>query len=161
MTSQCRCTRALSQSHVAKHDNHVPVAPLIGSGLGVMLGSWSKRPHPTRPQNILLPKRPHCIGQNGHRGRITTKTATLHLVKTATEGGSLPKRPHCIWSKATEGCSLPKRPHYSKMATETETLNMIPERGRITTKTATLLQTELWISINRIIDIHKSNYGYP
>ena len=36
MTSQCRCTRALSQSHIAKHDNHVPVAPLIGSGLGVM-----------------------------------------------------------------------------------------------------------------------------
>ena len=81
-----------------------------------------------------------AFGQNSHRGRITTKTATLHLVKTATEGGSLPKRPHCIWSKATEGCSLPKRPHYSKMATETETLNMIPERGRITTKTAILLQ---------------------
>ena len=55
-----------------------------------------------------------AFGQNGHRGRITTKTATLHLVKTATGGGSLPKRPHCIWSKATEGCSLPKRPHYSK-----------------------------------------------
>ena len=78
--------------------------------------------------------------QNGHRGRITTKTATLHLVKTATEGGSLPKRPHCIRSKATEVRSLPKRPHYSKMATETETLHMIPERGRITTKTATQLQ---------------------
>ena len=78
-----------------------------------------------------------AFGQNGHRGRITTKTAPLHLVKTATEGGSLPKRPHCIWSKATEGCSLPKRPHYSKMPTETETLNMIPERGKITTKTAT------------------------
>ena len=31
MTSQCRCTRALSQSHVAKHDNHAPVTPLIGS----------------------------------------------------------------------------------------------------------------------------------
>ena len=40
MTSQCRCTRALSQSHVAKHDNHVPVAPLIGSGLGVMSMQW-------------------------------------------------------------------------------------------------------------------------
>ena len=25
MTSQCRCTRALSQSHVTKHDNHMPV----------------------------------------------------------------------------------------------------------------------------------------
>ena len=36
MTSQCRCTRALSQSHVAKHDNHVPVTPLIGSGQAVM-----------------------------------------------------------------------------------------------------------------------------
>ena len=36
MTSQCRCTRALSQSHVAKHDNHVPVMLLIGSGLDVM-----------------------------------------------------------------------------------------------------------------------------
>ena len=40
MTSQCRCTRALSQSHVAKHDNHVPVTPLIGSGLGVMSMQW-------------------------------------------------------------------------------------------------------------------------
>ena len=40
MTSQCRCTRSLSQSHVAKHDNHVPVAPLIGSGLGVMSMQW-------------------------------------------------------------------------------------------------------------------------
>ena len=40
MTSQCRCTRALSQSHVAKHDNHVPVASLIGSGLGVMSMQW-------------------------------------------------------------------------------------------------------------------------
>ena len=34
MTSQCRCTRALSQSYVAKHDNHGPVTPLIGSGSG-------------------------------------------------------------------------------------------------------------------------------
>ena len=40
MTSQYRCTRALSQSHVAKHDNHVPIAPLIGSGLGVMSMQW-------------------------------------------------------------------------------------------------------------------------
>ena len=31
MTSQCRCTRALNQSHVAKHDSHVQVTPLIGS----------------------------------------------------------------------------------------------------------------------------------
>ena len=34
MTSQCRCTRAPSQSHVVKHDNHVPETPLIGSGTG-------------------------------------------------------------------------------------------------------------------------------
>ena len=40
MTSRCRCTRALSQSYVAKHDNHVLVAPLIGSGLGVMSMQW-------------------------------------------------------------------------------------------------------------------------
>ena len=40
MTLQCRCTRALSQSHVAKHDNHVPVTPLIGSGLAVMSMQW-------------------------------------------------------------------------------------------------------------------------
>ena len=40
MTSQCRCTRALSQSHVAKLDNHVPVVPLIGPGLGVMSMQW-------------------------------------------------------------------------------------------------------------------------
>ena len=36
MTSQCRCMRAFSQSHVTKHDNHMPVTPLIGSGLAVM-----------------------------------------------------------------------------------------------------------------------------
>ena len=40
MTSQCRCTRALSQSHVAKHDNHVPVTLLIGSGLAAMSMQW-------------------------------------------------------------------------------------------------------------------------
>ena len=40
MTSQCRCTRSLSQSHVAKHNNNVPVAPLIGSGLAVMSMPW-------------------------------------------------------------------------------------------------------------------------
>ena len=33
-TSQCRCMRALSQSHRAKHDNQVPVMPLIGFGTG-------------------------------------------------------------------------------------------------------------------------------
>ena len=67
-------------------------------------GHTPKRPHSKRSQHFWLqkrpqPKRPHCIGQNGHTGRITTKTAKLHLVKTATKGGSLPKRPHCIWSK--------------------------------------------------------------
>ena len=36
MTSQCRCTRSLCQSHIARHDDHVPVKPLIGSGTGVM-----------------------------------------------------------------------------------------------------------------------------
>ena len=36
MTSQCRCTRALSQSRVAKHGNHVPLTSLIGLGLAVM-----------------------------------------------------------------------------------------------------------------------------
>ena len=36
MTSQCRCTRALSQSHIAKHGNHLPLMPLIGLGLAVM-----------------------------------------------------------------------------------------------------------------------------
>ena len=59
----------------------------------------------TATQGGSLPKRPNCIwskrpqredhyqnghtafGQNGHKGRITTKTATLHLVKTATQGG--------------------------------------------------------------------------
>ena len=40
MTLQGSDTRALSQSHVAKHDNHVPVAPLIGSGVGVMSMQW-------------------------------------------------------------------------------------------------------------------------
>ena len=40
MTSQCRCTGALSQSYVAKHDNLVPVTPLIGCGLAVMPMQW-------------------------------------------------------------------------------------------------------------------------
>ena len=40
MTSQYRCTRALSQSHVAKHDNQLPVTPLKGSGLAVMSMQW-------------------------------------------------------------------------------------------------------------------------
>ena len=122
-------------------------AMLGGCALVCADGSWSKRPHSkTATPKTFCYQNGHnqnghtAFGQNGHRGGITTKTATLHLVKTATKGGSLPKRPHCIWSKATEGCSLPKRPHYCKMATETDTLNMIPEGGRITTKTATLLQ---------------------
>ena len=34
MTSQFRGMRAISLSHVAKHDNHVPVTPLIGSETG-------------------------------------------------------------------------------------------------------------------------------
>ena len=105
-------------------------------------GHTPKWPLPKRPQNFWLPKRPqpkwpHCIGQNGHIGWVTTKTAKLHLVKTATKGGSLPKRPHCIWSKRLhrEGGSLdritsktatlakwlqheslPKRPHYRSLA---------------------------------------------
>ena len=40
MTSQCRCMRALRQSHDAKHGNHVPVTPLIGSGLIVVSMQW-------------------------------------------------------------------------------------------------------------------------
>ena len=40
ITSQCTCTRALSQSHVAKYDNHMPVTPLIGLGLAVMSMQW-------------------------------------------------------------------------------------------------------------------------
>ena len=40
MTSQCRCTRAISQSHVAQHDNHVPLMLLIGLGLAVILMQW-------------------------------------------------------------------------------------------------------------------------
>ena len=96
-------------------------------------GSWSKRPHSktatsktattllaTKTATLYWSKRPHrkdhyqngqtAFGQNGHKGRITTKTATLHLVETATKGGSLPKRPHCIWSKRPHR-PLPIRPH--------------------------------------------------
>ena len=44
MTSQCRCTRALSQSHVAKHDNPVPVAPFdrfwTGCHVDAMAAVW-------------------------------------------------------------------------------------------------------------------------
>ena len=98
-------------------------------------GHTPKRPHPKRPQLFWLPKRPqpkqpHCIGQNGHTGRITTKTATLHLVKTATKGGSLPKRPNCIWSKRPQ-----REDHYQNGHT---TFGQNGHKGRITTKTATL-----------------------
>ena len=47
MTSQCRCTRALSESHIAKHDNHVPVAPygkIISSKTLKLHSNWG---HPS------------------------------------------------------------------------------------------------------------------
>ena len=112
-------------------------------------GSWSKRPH----SKTATPKMATKLFATK---TATTEMATLHLVKTATEEGSLPKRPHCIWSKRpqredhyqnghTAFGQKPRRDvHYqnghtiAKMATET--LHMIPERGRITTKTATQLQ---------------------
>ena len=40
VTSQCRCTKALSQSHVAKHGNHAPVTPLIGCRVDAMATVW-------------------------------------------------------------------------------------------------------------------------
>ena len=47
MTSQCGCVRAFSQWHVAKHDNHVPVMLLIGSGtdwhVNAMAAVWQNR----------------------------------------------------------------------------------------------------------------------
>ena len=55
-------------------------------------GSWSKRPH----SKMATPKMATKLFATK---TATTKMATLHLVKTATEEGSLPKRPHCIWSK--------------------------------------------------------------
>ena len=62
MTSQCRCTRTLSQSHVAKHDNHVPVTPLIGSGTGchvdAMAAVW--RNHIGKNIKITFKLRPTC-----------------------------------------------------------------------------------------------------
>ena len=98
-------------------------------------GHTPKRPHPKRPQHFWLPKRPqpkrpHCIGQNGHIGRITTKTVKLHLVKTATKGGSLPKRPHCIWSKRPQ-----REDHYQNGHTA---FGQNGRTGKTTTKTATL-----------------------
>ena len=98
-------------------------------------GHTPKRPHPKRPQLFWLPKRPqpkrpHCIGQNGHTGRITTKTAKLHLVKTATKGGSLPKRPHYIWSKRPQ-----REDHYQNGHTA---FGQNGRTGKTTTKTATL-----------------------
>ena len=121
-------------------------------------GSWSKRPHSktatpktattllatktatTKMATLYWSKRPHredhyqnghtAFGQNGHKGRITTKTATLHLVKTATKGGSLPKRPHCIWSKR-----LQREDHYQNGHTA---FGRNGRTGKTTTKTATL-----------------------
>ena len=87
---------------------------------------WSKRPHrEDHYQNGHT-----AFGQNGHKGRITTKTATLHLVKTATKGGSLPKRPHCIWSKR-----LQREDHYQNGHTA---FGRNGRTGKTTTKTATL-----------------------
>ena len=107
------------------HDRAVGVTNL--GVMLLSAGSWSKRPHSktatpktattllatktatTKMATLYWSKRPHredhyqngqtAFGQNGHKGRITAKTATLYLVKTATKGGSLPQRPHCIWSK--------------------------------------------------------------
>ena len=66
MTSQCRCTKALSQSHVAKHENHVPVTPLIGSGTGchvdAMAAVWQN--HIVKNMKITFKLRPsnhNCI----------------------------------------------------------------------------------------------------
>ena len=66
MTSQCRCTRTLSQSHVAKHDNHVPVMLLIGSGTGchvdAMAAVWQN--HISKNIKFTLKLRPsihNCI----------------------------------------------------------------------------------------------------
>ena len=112
------------------------------------IGSWSKRPHSktattllaTKTATLYWSKRPHredhyqnghtAFGQNGHKGRITTKTATLHLVKTATKGGSLPKRPHCIWSKRPQ-----REDHYQNGHTA---FGQNGRTGKTTTKTATL-----------------------
>ena len=60
MMSQCRCTRALSQSDVAKHDNHLPAMPLIGSGTGchfdAMAGVWQN--HISKNIKITFKLRP-------------------------------------------------------------------------------------------------------
>ena len=70
MTSQCRCTRALSQLGVAKHDNHVPVAPLIGSGLGVMSMQWL--PH----GKIISAKTLKLHSKRGHPFTIVSPTCS-------------------------------------------------------------------------------------
>ena len=66
MTSQCRCTRALSQSHIAKHHNHMLVTPLIGSGtdcpVDSMAAVWPN--HISKNIKITLKLRPtiyNCI----------------------------------------------------------------------------------------------------
>ena len=76
MTSQCRCTRALSQSHVAKHDNHVTVAPLIGSGLGVMAMQWL--PY----GKIISAKTLKLLSNRGHPFTIVSPTCSQRLKYT-------------------------------------------------------------------------------
>ena len=71
MTSLCRCTRALSQSHGAKHDNHVPVAPFIGSGLGVMSMQWL-------PYGKIISAKTLKLHSNwGHPSTIVSPTCSL------------------------------------------------------------------------------------
>ena len=98
----------------------------------------------TKTATLYRSKRPHredhyqngqtAFGQNGHKGRITTKTATLHLVKTAAQGGPLPKWPHCIWLK---------RPHRDRGRItgpdhQQNRHTCQTAATRVTTKTATL-----------------------
>ena len=121
----------------------------------------------TATQGGSLPKRPHCIwskrpqredhyqnghtafGQNGHKGRITTKTATLHLVKTATKGGSLPKRPHCIWSKRPH-----RKDHYQNGHTA---FGQNGHTGRGITGSLARHQSRTWVCLHACSRAHFSN----
>ena len=86
MMSQCRCTRALSQSHVAKHNNHVPVTPLIGSGTGCHVDAMA------------------VVWQNhiGKNIKITFKIEAIHLqsYRQLVHEGMIPGRHNSSWNSS-------------------------------------------------------------
>ena len=113
---------------------------LWGGGIGGILVKTAtlQKGHTQNGHKTFCYQNGHtAFGQNGHRGRITTKTATLHLVKRATEGGSLPKWPHCIWSEGittkTATLYFGQKPRRDVLYQNGHTIAKWPQRQRHST----------------------------